>query len=141
MMAKKLSRNRTSTESLRNASRHRFARLPKPIEWGLFQGVVMFAWLWKRLGLTAPLPESRRLPMPFIVGAPRSGTTLLRFMLDAHSDLAIPPETGFLIPCAQLPTQKEALEETLVHSIVMFPPDAPAWEDFQISEADFRAKI
>ena len=34
--------------------------------------------------------------MPVIVGAPGSGTTLLRFMLDAHPDLAIPPETGFL---------------------------------------------
>lgn len=35
-------------------------------------------------------------PIPFIVGMPRSGTTLLRLMLDAHPDLAIPPETGFI---------------------------------------------
>ena len=34
-------------------------------------------------------------PAPFIVGASRSGTTLLRLMLDAHPDLAIPPETHF----------------------------------------------
>ncbi|MGC1852029.1 MAG: sulfotransferase [Solirubrobacterales bacterium] len=34
-------------------------------------------------------------PAPFIVGAARSGTTLLRMMLDAHSQLAIPPETNF----------------------------------------------
>jgi hypothetical protein len=34
--------------------------------------------------------------MPFIVGASRSGTTLLRLMLDSHPDLAIPPETHFL---------------------------------------------
>lgn len=101
----------------------------------------MFAWLRKRLGLISPLPDPRRPPMPFIVGAPRSGTTLLRFMLDAHSDLAIPPETGFLIPCAQLHTQREGLEEGLVQTIVNFPVDAPAWEDFRISEADFRAKI
>ncbi len=33
---------------------------------------------------------------PFVIGSPRSGTTLLRFMLDAHPLLAIPPETGFL---------------------------------------------
>ncbi|MDQ3572074.1 MAG: sulfotransferase [Actinomycetota bacterium] len=35
-------------------------------------------------------------PAPFVVGAGRSGTTLLRMMLDAHPDLAIPPETRFV---------------------------------------------
>jgi len=35
-------------------------------------------------------------PAPFIVGVGRSGTTLLRLMLDAHPDLAIPSETLFL---------------------------------------------
>jgi hypothetical protein len=38
-----------------------------------------------------------RAPAPFIVGVGRSGTTLLRLMLDAHPDLAIPGETHFLI--------------------------------------------
>ena len=32
----------------------------------------------------------------FVVGSPRSGTTLLRFMLASHSRLCIPDETGFL---------------------------------------------
>jgi hypothetical protein len=35
-------------------------------------------------------------PAPFVVANPGSGTTLLRMMLDAHSDLAIPPETHFI---------------------------------------------
>lgn len=35
-------------------------------------------------------------PAPFIVGVGRSGTTLLRLMLDAHPDLAIPTETHFV---------------------------------------------
>ncbi len=37
-----------------------------------------------------------RLPVPFVVGVPRSGTTLLRLLLDAHPRLAIPPETAFI---------------------------------------------
>jgi hypothetical protein len=34
-------------------------------------------------------------PAPFVVGVPRSGTTLLRLQLDAHPQLSIGPETGF----------------------------------------------
>jgi Sulfotransferase family len=34
---------------------------------------------------------------PFIVGSPRSGTTLLRAMFDSHSMLAIPPESYFIV--------------------------------------------
>jgi hypothetical protein len=35
-------------------------------------------------------------PAPFIVGVGRSGTTLLRLMLDSHPEIAIPTETHFL---------------------------------------------
>ncbi|RMF40576.1 MAG: sulfotransferase, partial [Anaerolineae bacterium] len=35
-------------------------------------------------------------PPFFIVGHPRSGTTLLRFMLSSHPRLYIPEETGFI---------------------------------------------
>jgi hypothetical protein len=41
-------------------------------------------------------PGSDRPPVPFIVGVGRSGTTMLRLMLDAHPELAIPPETHFV---------------------------------------------
>ena len=41
------------------------------------------------------------LPAPFVVGVARSGTTLLRLMLDAHPELAIPPETHFIPTLAQ----------------------------------------
>jgi hypothetical protein len=43
-----------------------------------------------------PAPTQRRPPAPFIVGVGRSGTTLLRMMLDAHPQLTIPPETHFV---------------------------------------------
>jgi hypothetical protein len=36
-------------------------------------------------------------PPFFIVGNPRSGTTLLRFILCSHSEIYIPEETGFLV--------------------------------------------
>ncbi|MGH2965668.1 MAG: sulfotransferase family protein [Solirubrobacterales bacterium] len=40
--------------------------------------------------------DPQRAPAPFVVGIARSGTTLLRLMLDAHPELTIPPETHFL---------------------------------------------
>lgn len=39
---------------------------------------------------------TRHPPMPVVVGVARSGTTLLRLMLDAHSQLAVTHETGFI---------------------------------------------
>lgn len=46
------------------------------------------------------LEESDVVPLPevpfFIVGSPRSGTTLLRFILSSHPQIYIPGETGFL---------------------------------------------
>jgi hypothetical protein len=37
-------------------------------------------------------------PFPFIVGCNRSGTTMLRAMLDSHPEVAVPPEAYFVIP-------------------------------------------
>jgi hypothetical protein len=39
-----------------------------------------------------------RPPFPFIVACGRSGTTLVQAMLNAHPEMAIPPETPFLLP-------------------------------------------
>lgn len=40
--------------------------------------------------------SEQQKPVPFLIAMPRSGTTLLRLMLDAHPELAIPPETDFV---------------------------------------------
>jgi len=38
-----------------------------------------------------------RKPFCFVVGCPRSGTTLVRAMLDSHPDIALPPESYFVV--------------------------------------------
>jgi Sulfotransferase family len=40
-------------------------------------------------------------PFPFLVGCGRSGTTLLRAMVDAHPDIAVPPESHFIVALAR----------------------------------------
>jgi hypothetical protein len=46
-------------------------------------------------------------PPIFVVGCPRSGTTLLRLMLDAHPHLAIPPESHFIPQVARVRSRYE----------------------------------
>ena len=80
-------------------------------------------------------------PMPIIVGSPRSGTTLLRLMLDSHPDLAIPPETGFLTACEQLSDSGDELRERFFQVVTTHPPEAPGWKDFQIPTEIFHARL
>jgi hypothetical protein len=79
--------------------------------------------------------------MPFIVGAPRSGTTLLRFMLDSHPLLAIPPETGFLSALAQFPRDGDASRDALFQLMTNFPPNEPAWQDFGLDADELKSKL
>jgi len=79
--------------------------------------------------------------MPIIVGVPRSGTTVLRFMLDAHPVLAIPPETGFLIPLARLAKAGDCNPQSLFTAITEEPPEAPVWPDFQIPRDAFWQRL
>jgi hypothetical protein len=78
--------------------------------------------------------------MPIVVGSPRSGTTLLRFMLDAHPEMAIPPETSFLTLGWNATTRiierlgrGHGLRKRFFRTITSFP----TWPDFEISHAAF----
>ena len=65
----------------------------------------------------------------FVVGMPRSGTTLLSAMLDAHSAIAITPETHFYTRCwnaeRRVPDSIEAVWERLVQQ--------PGVQDLQLT--------
>jgi hypothetical protein len=52
----------------------------------------------------------------FIVGSPRSGTTLLRFMLSSHSRIYVPDETGF-IPFLHSPVDAP-LDRTQIRAVL-----------------------
>ena len=76
-------------------------------------------------------------PFPVVCGAPRSGTTLLRFMLDAHPDLAIPPETGFLTELAQLGARGAATRESVLAAIT----GSVCWPDFHVDPGELRREV
>ena len=74
-------------------------------------------------------------PAPFVVGHGRSGTTLLRLMLDAHPALVIPPETQFLPQLIEVSKQPGATSDTVCDVLV----GHRRWLDFGIDAEEIRA--
>jgi hypothetical protein len=75
-------------------------------------------------------------PSPFVVGVPRSGTTLLRLMLDAHPELAIPPETHF-IPAVIRAIRRGGSADRVADRITQHR----RWADFGLDAAELRRRI
>jgi len=80
--------------------------------------------------------DEPRPPAPFVVGLTRSGTTLLRMMLDAHPLLAIPPETHFvpdLIKAARAEQGSAAMLAAMTSN--------RTWADFGIDDGEIRERL
>jgi len=73
---------------------------------------------------------------PVIVGVGRSGTTLLRLMLDAHPDMAIPPETHFVPELAGL-----SLLEDARGAFTRIATESERWKDFGVSAQELAAAL
>ena len=73
-----------------------------------------------------------REPAPFfILGAPRTGTTLLRRFLTAHSRLAIPTESGFMVDYLEATDVSLALKKRLLS----VEPEIDYWRiDLSVAE-------
>jgi Sulfotransferase family len=73
-----------------------------------------------------------RQPVPFAVGMNRSGTTLLRMMLDAHPQLTIPPETHFVPDLIKACKADDATPESVLAAI----KEHREWGDFDFSDQE-----
>jgi Sulfotransferase family len=71
-------------------------------------------------------------PAPFIVGATRSGTTLLRLMLDAHPQMAIPSETHFIPDLIKAYRLESTSPERLAEVVTAHR----RWGDFRLDADD-----
>ena len=78
-------------------------------------------------------------PAPFVVGVGRSGTTLLRMMLDAHPQLAMPPETHFANPLIQA-SGKLRFNPSMAAKVIV-KDERRRWKDFGLEESDLIARF
>ena len=76
-------------------------------------------------------------PAPFVVSSPRSGSTLLRMMLDAHRDLAIPSETHFVPDLIESFDDGDPSPESLVTTL----RGHRRWEDFHLDADALLARL
>jgi hypothetical protein len=97
-----------------------------------------------RRALARRLSGGGHQPAPFVVGVSRSGTTLLRLMLDAHPDLTIPAETHFIPNVANVvdrAIEEGASTEVVRDRAIETMTGHPRWGDFRIDAAEVRARM
>lgn len=76
-------------------------------------------------------------PIPFVVGVMRSGTTLLRLMLDAHPDLAIPSETRFFPALMPFINKDQIDPQEIINTLT----SVNTWPDFELNENNLLKKM
>jgi hypothetical protein len=82
-------------------------------------------------------PAEKRDPAPFLIGASRSGTTLLRAMLGAHPDVAMLSETGFAPQLAEMIRSEPMTVERTIKVMAAAGP----LEDHGVTEAEMRERL
>jgi hypothetical protein len=88
---------------------------------------------WRKVDLSSETRE----PAPFVVGVTRSGTTLLRLMLDAHPALVIPPETHFIPKVIQKAKEEKASVKRVHRAIT----DDRRWNDFELDSGELERRL
>lgn len=88
-----------------------------------------------------PAARAEELPPPFfIVGSGRTGSTLLRMMLAAHSRIAIPPETWFLLPLVgRFPVDRPLNAEELNQAIDLMTSHY-RWPDMEMPAEELQRR-
>ncbi len=77
----------------------------------------------------------------FVVGAERSGTTLLRLMLNEHPELLLPPETWFLTDLMNGLPNSGSLTAVQIERATAICIGHARWHDIGVSESELRVAV
>jgi hypothetical protein len=78
----------------------------------------------------------------FVVGAGRSGTTLLRLMLNEHPDIAIPSEAHFIGPLIRTFGPRATLSDSSLEAAIRTVIESPEWQrDFGHTPEELRDAV
>jgi len=77
----------------------------------------------------------------FIVGSGRSGSTLLRVILCAHSRITIPPETYFIMPLLERLPSTAPLDGAQVSEALEIITGHYRWPDMSLSKEEFSEAV
>lgn len=87
-----------------------------------------------------------RTPLFFIMGRPRSGTTMLSTLFDAHPNVKIPPEFPIMLPLYQRFRKVKVWDEKAIHAFVDFVFQHNVFihrtlENLKINREEFTAEL
>ncbi|HRH60558.1 MAG TPA: sulfotransferase [Chitinophagaceae bacterium] len=77
----------------------------------------------------------------FILGSKRGGTTLLRLMLNKHSQLAVPPESHFFIPLLKMFSPEQDLTADDVQKALEIILAYPRFEGWNMSKSELQQAV
>lgn len=92
------------------------------------------------------MPQSSAVASPatpppgpfFVVGADRSGTTMLRLMLNEHPRLHVPRESWFLIPLMNALSLDRELSPLEVETALRLITSHSRWQDWEVRDDELR---
>lgn len=91
-------------------------------------------------GIDCPIGAEEPAPF-FLVGADRSGTTLLRLMVNAHSQLHVPRESWFLSVLLDALPLDRPLSSNEVDTAIEVIRTHERWRDWEIGDEELRARL
>ena len=74
------------------------------------------------------------IPFFFIIGRPRSGTTLLQTLLDAHPNVIIPPESAVIKECYERFGKVIVWDDKRIQELIHFLYEINKFETWNISK-------